>query len=66
MSESDPRHTVPQLRLDDLLTEVQARLSAVLRTRDRLHGLLQAVLSVAGDLDLQTVLRRITQAAVEK
>ena len=65
MSESDPRHTVPQLRLDDLLTEVQARLSAVLRTRDRLHGLLQAVLSVAGDLDLQTVLRRITQAAAE-
>ncbi len=31
---------------------------------ERLHGLLEAVLAVGGDLDLQAVLRRITQAAV--
>ena len=65
MPESDPSFTVPQLRLDDLLVEVQSRLAAVLRTRDRMHGLLEAVLTVAGDLELQTVLRRITQAAAE-
>jgi signal transduction histidine kinase len=54
---------LPQLRLDDLLVEVQARLTAVIRTRDRLHGLMEAVLTVAGDLDLQGVLRRLTESA---
>ncbi|MCW2679732.1 MAG: sensor signal transduction histidine kinase [Frankiales bacterium] len=54
---------LPQLRLDDLLQELQLRLSDVLGTRDRVHALLEAVLAVGSDLDLQTVLRRITQAA---
>ncbi|MFP5219145.1 MAG: GAF domain-containing protein [Actinomycetes bacterium] len=54
----------PQLQLDDLLTELQARLAEVLRTRDRVHGLLEAVMAVGSDLDLQTVLRRIVEAAV--
>ena len=53
----------PQLRLDDLLEELQARLSEVRATRDRVHSLLEAVLAVGSDLDLQTVLRRITEAA---
>ncbi len=52
-----------QLRLDDLLTELQTRLDAVVRTRDRVHGLLDAVLTIASDLDLQAVLRRIIEAA---
>jgi signal transduction histidine kinase len=60
-----PGALLPQLRLDDLLTELQARLSEVLRTRDRVHGLLEAVLAVGSDLDLQTVLRRIVEAAVK-
>ena len=55
---------LPSLRLDELLTELQARLSDVLRTRDRVGGLLEAVLAVGSDLDLQTVLRRIVEAAV--
>ena len=55
---------LPQLQLDDLLTELQARLAEVLRTRDRVHGLLEAVMAVGSDLDLQTVLRRIVEAAV--
>jgi signal transduction histidine kinase len=63
MPDQSAHINVPQLRLDDLLTEVQARLSAVIGTRDRLHGLLEAVLAVAGNLDLQGVLRRITEAA---
>jgi signal transduction histidine kinase len=54
---------LPQLRLDDLLTELQSRLEAVRCTRDRVHSLLEAVVSIGSDLDLETVLRRITEAA---
>nr|BFE78113.1 hypothetical protein GCM10020093_007140 [Planobispora longispora] len=35
----------------------------MLATRDRVHALLEAVVSIGGDLDLETVLRRITEAA---
>ncbi|MBG0830126.1 GAF domain-containing protein [Planomonospora sp. ID67723] len=51
------------MRLDDLLSELHSRLEAVLATRDRVHALLEAVVSVGSDLDLETVLRRITEAA---
>jgi signal transduction histidine kinase len=54
---------LPQLRLDDLLAELQTRLEAVLSTRDRVHALLEAVVSIESDLDLETVLRRIVEAA---
>jgi len=53
----------PQLRLDELLTELQAWLSTALKTRDRVHGLLDAVLAIGSDLDLQVMLRRIVEAA---
>ena len=52
-----------QLHLDDLLTEVQARLEAARATRDRVHALLEAVVSIGSDLELATVLRRLTEAA---
>ncbi|MGP3776802.1 sensor histidine kinase [Streptomyces sp. SDT5-1] len=55
---------LPRLRLDELLEELQVRIGAVRRTRDRLHGLLEAVLSVGQELDLSQVLRRIVEAAV--
>ncbi|MFC7304553.1 GAF domain-containing protein [Streptomyces monticola] len=55
---------LPRLRLDELLGELQIRIDAVLGTRDRLHGLLEAVLSVGKELDLSQVLRRIVEAAV--
>lgn len=55
--------TLPQLRLDDLLTELQSRLGGILVTRDRVHALLEAVVSIESDLDLDTVLRRIVEAA---
>nr|WP_184948277.1 GAF domain-containing protein [Planomonospora venezuelensis] len=51
------------MRLDELLSELQDRLEAVLATRDRVHALLEAVVSVGSDLDLETVLRRIIEAA---
>ncbi|GHH83417.1 histidine kinase [Streptomyces sulfonofaciens] len=54
---------LPQLRLDELLEELQARLDAARSTRDRVHRLLEAVLSVGSELDLQQVLRRIVEAA---
>jgi two-component system, NarL family, sensor histidine kinase DevS len=57
------RPVLPQLRLDDLLTELQTRLATVLTTRDRVHGLLEAIVSIGGDLELETVLRRIIEAA---
>jgi len=59
------RPLLPHLRLDDLLGELQARLQAVLDTRDRTHALLEAVVAVGGHLDLEVVLRRIVEAAVE-
>ncbi|WP_223766512.1 sensor histidine kinase [Streptomyces huiliensis] len=55
---------LPQLRLDELLDEVQARLDAARGTRDRVHKLLEAVLSVGRGLDLEQVLRGIIEAAV--
>jgi signal transduction histidine kinase len=58
-----PRLSLPQLKLDDLLAELQTRLAAVVTTRDRVQSLLEAVLDVGGDLDLQVVLRRIAEAA---
>jgi signal transduction histidine kinase len=54
---------LPQLRLDDLLTELQSRIATVLTTRDRVNGLLEAIVSIGGDLDLETVLRSIVEAA---
>ena len=53
------------LRLDELLHEVQDRLSEIMKTRDRMQRLLDAVLVVAEDLDLDTTLRRIVEAAVD-
>ncbi len=60
----EPRPVLPQLRLDDLLAELQSRLQAVLATRDRVHVLLEAVVAVGGNLDLEIVLRKIIETAV--
>ncbi|MEU3894829.1 GAF domain-containing sensor histidine kinase [Streptomyces sp. NPDC045251] len=54
---------LPQLRLDELLGELQARLDAARGTRDRVHSLLEAVLSVGRELDLEQALRGIVEAA---
>ncbi|MGP4047666.1 sensor histidine kinase [Streptomyces sp. 2A115] len=54
----------PQSRLDDLLEGLQAQVSRVGATRDRVHTLLDAVLAIGSDLDLDVVLRRITESAV--
>jgi signal transduction histidine kinase len=55
---------LPRLRLDELLEELQVRINAVRGTRDRVHSLLEAVLSVGRELDLAQVLQRIVESAV--
>ncbi|WP_330300681.1 sensor histidine kinase [Streptomyces sp. NBC_00503] len=59
-----PRSQLPRLRLDQLLDELQGRIDEVRGTRDRLNGLLEAVMSVGRELDLPQVLTRIVEAAV--
>ncbi|MFE7131232.1 GAF domain-containing protein [Streptomyces sp. NPDC057638] len=54
----------PRLRLDELLDELQSRIDEVRGTRDRLNGLLEAVMSVGRELDLPQVLRGIVESAV--
>src|SRR6266851_1401159 len=55
---------LPHLRLDDLLAELQVRLTAARNTRDRVHALLEAVVAVGSNLELEVVLRQIVEAAV--
>ncbi|WP_078995239.1 GAF domain-containing protein [Streptomyces sp. XY66] len=62
--EHPTRSGVPRLRLDELLDELQVRINEVRGTRDRLNGLLEAVMSVGRELDLPQVLRGIVEAAV--
>jgi two-component system, NarL family, sensor histidine kinase DevS len=54
---------LPRLHLDELLGELHGRLQAVLATRDRMNGLLDAVVTVGSDLELETMLYRIVEAA---
>jgi signal transduction histidine kinase len=63
-SEHDPI-VVPRLRLDELLSQLQLRLREVLDTRDRINALLEAVVGIGSELELESVLRRITEAAVQ-
>jgi signal transduction histidine kinase len=58
------RLVLPNLRLDELLAELQVRLQAVVATRDRVNALLQAVMEVGTNLDIEVVLRGIVEAAV--
>jgi len=55
---------LPHLQLDELLAELQSRVQAVMATRDRMRGLLEAVVAIGSGLDLESTLRRIVEAAV--
>ncbi|MBM7814631.1 signal transduction histidine kinase [Saccharothrix algeriensis] len=52
------------LRLDELLDEMRERLTEIGSTRDKMQGLLDAVLAVGAGLELDSTLQRIVQAAV--
>ncbi|HVV12280.1 GAF domain-containing protein, partial [Amycolatopsis sp.] len=59
------RGTLSQLRLRELLTEVQDSVGQLVGARDQMDGLLEAMLAVAGGLELDATLRRVVQAAIE-
>ncbi|NDL59658.1 sensor histidine kinase [Phytoactinopolyspora mesophila] len=63
--EDQAGHFLPKLPLDELLAEVQTRLQAVVSARDGVHSLLEAVVSIGRDLELETVLQRIVEAATD-
>ncbi|WP_017541054.1 sensor histidine kinase [Nocardiopsis halophila] len=70
MSDDDARSSgtqmlIPQMQLDQLLAELQNRLSAVMVTRDRVHSLLNAVVMIGTGLDLETLLTRIVEASMD-
>lgn len=58
------RHLVPGMRLDELLRELQERLGEILIVRDRMHALLDAVVAIGSGLELDALLRRLTEAAM--
>lgn len=57
------RQTLSQLRLRELLVEVQDRVEQIVEGRDRLDGLLEAMLVVTSGLELNETLRRIVRSA---
>lgn len=57
------RLSLPQVRLDDLLDEVRSRMSEISRTQERIHSLLEAVVSIGEGLELEPLLIRITETA---
>ncbi|MGW4528291.1 sensor histidine kinase [Amycolatopsis sp. NPDC004378] len=57
--------TLSGLRLRELLRDLQDRIELLIGTRDKMDGLLDAVLAVASGLELDTTLRRIVQSAIE-
>ncbi|MFD9668636.1 GAF domain-containing protein [Rhodococcus sp. NPDC059968] len=56
--------SLSELRLRELLTEVQDRVEQIVDARDHVDGLLDAVLSVISGLDLDNTLRTIVHAAI--
>ncbi len=59
------RDTLSQLRLRELLNEVQDRIDQIVEGRDRLDGLLDAMLVVTSGLELDETLRTIVGTAIE-
>jgi hypothetical protein len=55
---------LPHLQLDELLAELQGQLHTVLSTRDRMRGLLEAVVAIGSGLDLESTLARLVETAV--
>jgi hypothetical protein len=59
------RDTLSQLRLRELLIEVQDRVEQIVQGRDRLDGLVEAMLVVTSGLELDETLRTIVHTAIE-
>lgn len=59
------RDTLSQLRLRELLMEVQDRVDQIVEGRDRLDGLVEAMLVVTSGLELDETLKTIVHTAIE-
>jgi signal transduction histidine kinase len=59
------RETLSQLRLRELLSEVQDRVEQIVEGRDRLDGLVDAMLTVTAGLELDATLTTIVHTAIE-
>ncbi|WP_040836140.1 sensor histidine kinase [Nocardia brevicatena] len=57
--------TLSQLRLHELLREVQDRIAQIVDVRDRMDRLMEAMLSITAGLDLDDTLRSIVHTAIE-
>ncbi|MFI9402942.1 GAF domain-containing sensor histidine kinase [Nocardia sp. NPDC052316] len=57
--------TLSQLRLRELLGEVQDRIAQIVDVRDRMDRLMEAMLVVTAGLDLDNTLRTIVHTAIE-
>ncbi|HZE16590.1 MAG TPA: GAF domain-containing protein, partial [Mycobacterium sp.] len=57
--------TLSQLRLRELLVEVQDRVEKIVEGRDRLDGLVEAMLVITSGLELDATLRRIVHTAIQ-
>lgn len=55
----------PTLRLDDQLEQIAEQLRELAVAKDRLQGLLDAVLTISREMDLPTVLHRIVTTAMD-
>lgn len=58
------RVTLSQLRLRELLAEVQDRIAQIIEGRDRFDGLVEAMLVVTSGLELDDTLRSIVHTAI--
>ncbi|MCX4092432.1 GAF domain-containing protein [Nocardia sp. alder85J] len=58
------RGTLSQLRLRELLSEVRGRIEQIMDVRDRMDGLVDAMLTVTAGLDLAETLTTIVRTAV--
>ncbi len=59
------RETLSQLRLRELLAEVQDRIEKIVEGRDRLDGLVEAMLVINSGLELDATLRSIVATAIQ-
>lgn len=59
------REILSQLRLRELLLEVQDRIEQIVEGRDRLDGLIDAILAITSGLKLDATLRAIVHTAAE-
>ncbi|MDQ2638542.1 MAG: GAF domain-containing protein, partial [Actinomycetota bacterium] len=59
------RDTLSQLRLRELLIEVQDRVEQIIQGRDRMDGLVEAMLVVTSGLELDQTLKTIVRTAID-